>query len=432
MRRVILTLVGLIALSLLIFYAAVTEAPRIERNIQAEAIERLNNAGIAGVSVRADGRRLMAAGQAGVETNALRVLRQQVGVQQADWQVGSLGAKATRSTGIHSVVNQTEPSVTQPDPVAAVEPAATNTDDTSTVAGGGGVANTDTGADANTETSTGAVESGSTSSTTTASVDRDTASTTSGSGAWATGLRYDESGLAVSGDSINEDRTMLVTVDRLREIAGDVSVRITAQARDNLPASWPDALVTAATVLKEMGGGNALLSQGQLKVTGLVQDREQEQSIRRALVQLTPPDLSWRTEFTYVDDGGAVEGVSAFVCNANLFDYMRDKKVVFERASTSLSFESFEVLDGVAGILSECPAVRVEVAGFTDARGSLELNNRISQERADTVRLYLVEHGVATSRIMATGYGPQRPIATNDTAEGRALNRRIEFNVFGE
>jgi len=90
------------------------------------------------------------------------------------------------------------------------------------------------------------------------------------------------------------------------------------------------------------------------------------------------------------------------------------------------------VLDGVVEVLAECPTVRVEVAGFTDSRGSLQLNNDISQARADTVRLYMIEHGIAAARIMATGYGPQRPIATNETAEGRALNRRIEFNVFGE
>ncbi|MEM7377633.1 MAG: OmpA family protein [Pseudomonadota bacterium] len=419
MRRVILTLVGLIALSLLVAYAAVTEAPRIERDIQAEAIERLNNAGIAGVSVQADGRHLLATGQIGVQETTLRLLRQQIGVQQADWQAGPLGFKATRSTGIHSAVLDT--ATASGGEEAAGEPSLLG--ETDTVAGDGGAAasGTDTvlaGSDADTAT---AVEPA-----------RDTASIDTAGGAWATGIRLDDTGIAISGDSINDDDAMLATLARLREIANGVRVNISARAHDNLPASWPEAVLTAATVLNEMGGGNAVLSNGQLKVTGLVQDREQEQAIRRALVQLTPPDLSWRTEFTYVDDGGAVEGVSAFVCNGNLAAFMRDKKIIFERASTSLSFESFAVLDGVAEILTQCPAVRVEVAGFTDSRGSLELNNRISQERADTVRLYLIEHGVATSRILATGYGPQRPIATNETAEGRALNRRIEFNVFGE
>ncbi|MEM9604500.1 MAG: OmpA family protein [Pseudomonadota bacterium] len=421
MRRVILTLVGLIALSLLVAYAAVTEAPRIERDIQAEAIERLNNAGIAGVSVQADGRRLLAAGQTGVQETTLRLLRQQIGVQQADWQAGPLGFKATRSTGIHSAVRDT--------PTRSASDA-----DGDALAEGGVDADSGAGdaADGSVVTAAADGDTDVADTATAAEPVRDTASIDSTGGAWATGIRLDDTGLAISGDSINDDDAMLATLARLREIANGVRVNITARAHDNLPESWPEAVLTAATVLNEMGGGNAVLSNGQLKVTGLVQDRAQEQAIRRALVQLTPPDLSWRTEFTYVDDGGAVEGVSAFVCNGNLATFMRDKKITFERASTSLSFESFAVLDGVAEILSQCPAVRVEVAGFTDSRGSLELNNRISQDRADTVRLYLIEHGVATSRILATGYGPQRPIATNETAEGRALNRRIEFNVFGE
>ncbi len=397
MRRVILSLLGLIGLSLLVFYAAVIDAPRIERSVQAEAVQRLNNAGIAGVSVRADGRRLMATGDVDVQSTALQLMRQQFGVQEANWVDTSLGSKASVSTGIYVAVVEDDTSATPASP--------TNADSASNTDGG----TSDTVAPAS------AIDS----------ID-------STAGAWATGLRLDDTGLSLSGDSIDDDLLMQSTVEQLRVLAGNVPVNVTAKAQEALPDSWSGGVIAGATALAEMGAGNALLSNGQLKITGTVVDREREESIRRALVQLTPSTLSWRTEFSYVNDGSPVEGLSAFECNTNLFGFMDGKKIVFERASTSLSFESFEVLDGVVDVLTECPSVRVEVAGFTDARGSLQLNNDISQGRADTVRLYMIERGIAATRVMATGYGPQRPIATNETAEGRALNRRIEFNVFGE
>lgn len=395
MRRVLLTLFGLVVLSLLTFYAAVIEAPRIERKIQVDAVERLNRAGIAGVRVWADGRRLMATGQPGVESNALVVLRQQFGVHEASWQAEPNGSQAIQSSGIHSASAGS----------ASVQPEAH--------AGDGGEDNSQPGASE-------------------APAGRDTPAVESVPLDWSTSVRLDASGLSIAGDSSSDDRLMRRTIERLRTIVDGSAVAVTAQPVDELPSNWAQTLATAATVLKEMSDGNAVLSDGQLRVNGTVQDRSQEQTVRRALAQLTPSDFSWQAEFRYAEDDGPVEPVSAFACNANLANFMRSRKVVFERSSSALSFESFELLDQVAVILSRCPSVRVEVAGFTDSRGSLALNERISRERAEVVRQYLIDQGLNGSRILANGYGPRRPIASNDTSEGRALNRRIEFNVFGE
>jgi OOP family OmpA-OmpF porin len=69
-------------------------------------------------------------------------------------------------------------------------------------------------------------------------------------------------------------------------------------------------------------------------------------------------------------------------------------------------------------------------AGHTDNTGSMELNLRLSKERAEAVKAYLVSQGVNASRIEATGYGPNQPIASNATAAGRQENRRVEFTLF--
>ena len=86
-------------------------------------------------------------------------------------------------------------------------------------------------------------------------------------------------------------------------------------------------------------------------------------------------------------------------------------------------------LDRVASTLSQYPQTRIEVAGHTDSTGSMEANQRLSENRAHAVRSYLANRGVAPERMYAVGYGQSRPIASNATAEGRAQNRRVEIIV---
>jgi outer membrane protein OmpA-like peptidoglycan-associated protein len=87
-------------------------------------------------------------------------------------------------------------------------------------------------------------------------------------------------------------------------------------------------------------------------------------------------------------------------------------------------------LDDVANALTkQDPGSRIVVQGYTDSRGSDALNQDLSQRRAETVRAYLVSHGVPSDRITAQGMGPSNPIADNASPEGRANNRRVEIVV---
>jgi len=85
------------------------------------------------------------------------------------------------------------------------------------------------------------------------------------------------------------------------------------------------------------------------------------------------------------------------------------------------------ILDEAARILKENPSINVQVQGHTDAIGSVDYNLRLSDRRAATVKSYLVGQGVAASRLTTKGFGKANPVATNDTAEGRAQNRRVEL-----
>ena len=105
--------------------------------------------------------------------------------------------------------------------------------------------------------------------------------------------------------------------------------------------------------------------------------------------------------------------------------------VNFETGSAHLTKGSSVVLDEAAETLLRHPNMKVEIAGYTDNRGSIAFNRRLSQLRAKSVLDYLVSKGVAAENLSARGYGPDDPIADNDTVEGRAANRRVELHILG-
>ena len=98
--------------------------------------------------------------------------------------------------------------------------------------------------------------------------------------------------------------------------------------------------------------------------------------------------------------------------------------------STDIKAKILSELGKIAAIAKDCPAnVTITVSGHTDNSGTAEANQKLSEQRAQAVVDYLVKAGVPSSKLKAAGFGQEKPIAENDTAEGRSKNRRIEFLV---
>ncbi len=105
-------------------------------------------------------------------------------------------------------------------------------------------------------------------------------------------------------------------------------------------------------------------------------------------------------------------------------------KVQFEVGKADLKSESHSLLDEVAKVLKDNPQVEViSVEGHTDSTGSADFNKKLSQKRAESVAKYLSGKGVKAARMEPKGYGPERPIADNESDPGRDANRRVEFNI---
>ena len=123
-----------------------------------------------------------------------------------------------------------------------------------------------------------------------------------------------------------------------------------------------------------------------------------------------------------------------FGCPSNL-DFSEDgsfkllKPIEFETGRAQIKAVSFPILDEVLDLMKSRPSIKIGVYGHTDSKGTAPNNLRLSKERAAAVRNYLQGKGVAANRLESEGFGQTKPVSSNDTDEGRAKNRRVEFKI---
>jgi outer membrane protein OmpA-like peptidoglycan-associated protein len=109
------------------------------------------------------------------------------------------------------------------------------------------------------------------------------------------------------------------------------------------------------------------------------------------------------------------------------------QKVMFDTGKATIKTESDALLKDVAAVILEGKEIKkIKIEGHTDNVGKDKANKKLSQQRADSVKAFLVGVGVNGDLLEAVGYGEERPIDSNDTDEGKEANRRVEFNIEGE
>jgi outer membrane protein OmpA-like peptidoglycan-associated protein/predicted transcriptional regulator len=132
-----------------------------------------------------------------------------------------------------------------------------------------------------------------------------------------------------------------------------------------------------------------------------------------------------------IPENGAAARLLAFVRNpdSNTNAWFSMDQIAFDSGSATLKPESQAQLDNIATVLSSCPSIRLDIAGFTDNVGSAESNLRLSQKRAGSVVAQLVNKGIPRDRLTSEGYGEEDAIADNSMEHGRAQNRRVAMRV---
>lgn len=188
-------------------------------------------------------------------------------------------------------------------------------------------------------------------------------------------------------------------------------------------AAWTDMLPDAIRLLAaRVLDPEISVKDGVVTVSGRVPTEGVREGVIARLMELFPGfEIEDRLEVRpHVDAAELQRGLDQFVAS---------RVVEFEFDSDVLTPGGRQTVAEVAATLASLPQVRVEIAGHTDDVGENDFNMDLSQRRAESVREYLVELGLARARFATTGYGETRPIADNETPEGRQRNRRTEFRV---
>lgn len=190
---------------------------------------------------------------------------------------------------------------------------------------------------------------------------------------------------------------------------------------------WDAAAAAAVEALARLDAGEVTLTPGQIRLTGRLDEPAGIGRLQRDL-EAALPDHAVLSRIT-VDVPGAMARVapSPARCASMLNAVMARRAVGFAPGSAVIDADGPAILDAAARILRRCPEARLEIGGHTDSQGSADFNARLSRARAETVLAALTDRGIAWRRLSARGYGETRPIADNDTEDGRRRNRRIVF-----
>ncbi len=219
--------------------------------------------------------------------------------------------------------------------------------------------------------------------------------------------------------TVPDEASKASVLARLREVYGADVVDQISVGPVAMPANWNNY------VQKLITPDLKLISRGQLKIDGStvslrgeVANEAQRQKIASTVATSLNPTYT-------VNNGLRVSAADQSILDKTL----ANRTIEFESGKATLTPSGRAILDEMTAALLKLKERKVELIGHTDNQGLRATNQGLSQARAEAVKAYLSSHGIKEELITASGQGPDRPIASNDNADGRARNRRIEFRL---
>jgi OmpA-OmpF porin, OOP family len=192
------------------------------------------------------------------------------------------------------------------------------------------------------------------------------------------------------------------------------------------PSGFAAAVVPALGALSRLSTGTLVVSDREVKLSGDALYDAAAAQIRAGLGKDFPQNFQFKPDISVKPASAPVDPT---VCQQLFAELLGKAKVRFESGQASIDPDSTGLLDRLVEIALRCPTSNIEVGGHTDTDGEDATNQALSEKRAQAVVDYLVKAGLPASRFTAVGYGSTQPVATNDTDDGKAQNRRIEFLV---
>lgn len=213
---------------------------------------------------------------------------------------------------------------------------------------------------------------------------------------------------------------------------GMASVQTLTRLDEALPEGWSIRVLAGLESLSLLVEGSLLVRADLVEVRGVTGSQSARDRISQILSDKLGQGQTFRVAVRYDE---ALDPLAALptpeVCAERIGALIAERKITFPPGSAEIDGTTVGIMDSLAEILLECPAMQMEIAGHTDSQGSEGGNQALSQARAEAVQIALQGRGVDVSGITARGYGESTPIADNATEEGREANRRIEFTLTG-
>ena len=192
------------------------------------------------------------------------------------------------------------------------------------------------------------------------------------------------------------------------------------------PGGFVNAVVPALGELSRLSTGTLVVSDREVKLSGDALYDAAANQIRTGLARELPQGFQLKADISVKPPSAPVD---ATVCQQLFSELLAKGKIRFESGRADIVPDSAGLLDRLIETALRCPVANIEIAGHTDADGDDASNRALSEKRAQAVTDYLVKAGLPADRFTAVGYGSTQPVAANDTDEGKAQNRRIEFVV---
>ncbi len=211
---------------------------------------------------------------------------------------------------------------------------------------------------------------------------------------------------------------------------GSARVYTAARIVSDLPPNWPLRVLTGLEALSFLSNGYVTVTPDSIQVQGNTGNPDANAAIASLLAEKLGAAEDFKIDVAYQKKLDPVASApTPDECEAEIKAIIDVAKIDFEPGSSQMNAAALETMDDIAEVLKKCGDMKIEIQGHTDSQGREEMNQQLSQERAQSVLDELRARRVLTSSFSAKGYGETLPIADNGTEEGRETNRRIEFKL---
>lgn len=219
--------------------------------------------------------------------------------------------------------------------------------------------------------------------------------------------------------TVPDEASKASVLAKLREVYGDLVVDQISVGAVSTPANWNSYVQKLITPeLKQITRGQLKIDGSTISLKGEVANEAQRQKIASNVATSLNPTYT-------VNNGLRVSAADQNVLDGTL----ANRTVEFQSGKAELTASGKAILDEMTVAMLKLKERKVDIIGHTDNQGLRTTNQGLSQARAEAVKAYLASHGIKSDLMTASGQGADRPVASNDSTEGRARNRRIEFRL---